>query len=101
MRRAPTDPDVTNPTIQLLHVEHVRDDIELCRHEIEKAGLDARIDVVSTPEEFTERIVGKDYDLILADYRLPGWTGLEALSRLKELGLDVPLILVTGTLGEQ
>jgi two-component system cell cycle sensor histidine kinase/response regulator CckA len=101
MRRATTDPDVANPTIQLLHVEHVRDDIELCRHEIEKAGLDARIDVVSTPEEFTERIVGKDYDLILADYRLPGWTGLEALSRLKELGLGVPLILVTGTLGEQ
>jgi len=38
---------------------------------------------------------------VLADYRLPDWTGMEALRELRHLGLDVPLILITGELGDE
>src|SRR5258708_27456394 len=40
------------------------------------------------------------YDLILAEYRLPDWTGLDALRWVRSSGVDIPFILVTGTLGD-
>ena len=43
----------------------------------------------------------KAFDIILSDYRLPGWTGMEAFTLIKEHGLDTPFVLVTGTLGEE
>ncbi|HEY7680289.1 MAG TPA: ATP-binding protein, partial [Terriglobia bacterium] len=80
---------------------HDPDDVELGRRELERGGYQIRADVVATPQDFTERLRSQRYDLILADYRLPGWTGLEALDLLREEGLDVPFILMSGTLGEE
>jgi CheY-like chemotaxis protein len=87
--------------LRVLYVEHDPDDVELGRRELERGGYQIRADVVATPQDFTERLRSQRYDLILADYRLPGWTGLEALDLLREEGLDVPFILMSGTLGEE
>jgi DNA-binding NtrC family response regulator len=57
--------------------------------------------VVQTVEEFTLRIQTTGYDIILADYNLPQWSGMEALEVLRHENLDVPLIVVTGYLGEE
>src|SRR5207245_11666873 len=40
-------------------------------------------------------------DIVLADYNLSGWTGMDALAFLREKGKDIPFILVTGALGEE
>jgi PAS domain S-box-containing protein len=57
--------------------------------------------LVQSPEELTERLLQNHYDIVLADYELPNWSGLDALAQMRQLGLDIPFLLVTGTLGEE
>lgn len=85
--------------LRILHAEHDRSDMELCAQELKRSGLSFQLQTASTPTEFAEKL-NAEVDVILADYRLPGWTGMDALAQVKKLGLDIPLILVTGTLGD-
>jgi diguanylate cyclase (GGDEF)-like protein len=87
--------------LQILIIEHSPADVELCLRELEKGGLTVTADVVETAEEFEQRIDAHPYDIILADYRFPQWTGMEALTVLQQRGKDIPFILVTGALGEE
>ncbi len=87
--------------LRVLLVEHTQTDIDLNLLELKRAGFTVRADVVQTPEEFGQRLLQNRYDIILADYRLPSWTGLDALAVLRHLGQDIPFLLVTGTLGDE
>ena len=87
--------------LHLLVVEDNPDDAELSLRLLRKAQFDVEADVVKTPEEFAERLRTASYDVILADYNLGTWTGMDALSLLQKEKRDVPLILVTGALGDQ
>jgi PAS domain S-box-containing protein len=82
-------------------VEHTAADVELAQHELERAALEVAMDVAQTLDEFTQLFRSRNYDLVLADYRLPGWTGIEALDWLIQQGRDVPFIIVSGSLGEE
>ena len=75
-------------------------DAELVLHTMREAEPDASIDRAATRKQFLELLAGHTYDLVLADYRLPGWTGMDALREMRRLGFDAPLIIVTGTLGD-
>ena len=75
--------------------------MELSQRELERAGFEVMADVVQTPEEFAQRLRTSHYDLILADYNLPQWTGIDALEQLQRQGKDIPFIMVTGFLGEE
>jgi signal transduction histidine kinase len=87
--------------LRVLMVEDNPVDVELVLLTLRKDGFDVTPDVVQTAEEFTSRILTNGYDIILADYNLPQWRGTEALEILRREKLDVPLILVTGSLGEE
>jgi len=87
--------------LRLLLIEHAMPDAELVIHELEKAGFHCRAQIVGTREEFLAQFPRFDFEIVLADYRLPGWTGLEALARLRQAGREIPFIFVTGTLGEE
>ncbi len=87
--------------LNVLFVEDRYPDVELCLRELRKGGFEPRFDVVVTPQEFVHALETRPYDIILADYKLPNWTGIEALRLLKEKELDIPIILVSGTLGEE
>jgi hypothetical protein len=87
--------------VRVLMVEHNPADVELCLAELRRSGLNAQADVVQNREEFLDRLRANFYDIVLSDYRLPQWTGLDALDLLKESGFDTPFILVTGTIGEE
>ncbi|HEY4718965.1 MAG TPA: response regulator, partial [Candidatus Methylomirabilis sp.] len=87
--------------LRLLIVEHDPRDVELMIRALEKEGFQVRPDVVDTLEGFESRVRASTYDVILADYTLPGWTGMDALIRLHEHGRDIPFILVTGTVGDE
>ena len=102
MSHAPTGtPTARGRSLQVLFVEDSLADVELCLRELRKAGLEVTADVVQSPEELDERVRSTDYDVILADYNLPHWTGMDALAYLQHQGKDIPFILVTGTLGEE
>ena len=87
--------------LRVLLVEDNSADVELELLTLRQDGFEVSGDVVQTAEEFTERIRSTHYDLILADYSLPQWRGTEALEILCRENLDVPLIVVTGYLGEE
>jgi two-component system, chemotaxis family, sensor kinase Cph1 len=77
------------------------EDVEAVLRTLKQDGFDVSSDVVLTAEEFTSRIHASRYDIILADYDLAQWRGMEALDILRRDNLDVPLITVTGHLGEE
>jgi two-component system, cell cycle sensor histidine kinase and response regulator CckA len=87
--------------IRVLLVEHDGDDIELCLRELKRDGLTVDARIAATRDEFAAAARDSAFDVILADFRLPNWTGIDVLNLARELGLDAPLILVTGTLGEE
>ena len=97
-----TDESVkTSTKLRVLLVEDNPADVELELLTLRQDGFEVSGDVAQTAEEFTERVRTTSYDLILADYNLPQWRGTEALDILRRENLDVPLIVVTGYLGEE
>ncbi len=87
--------------LRILWIEDDPRDVELGLRELKKAGFQANADVIHTQGELSERLAAFSYDLVLADYKLPGWTGLEALGFLRAQGQQAPFILVTGKVGEE
>jgi two-component system cell cycle sensor histidine kinase/response regulator CckA len=87
--------------LQLLHVEDEPNDSLLCQIQLENAGLAVSADVVASREGFLEALRTKPYDIILTDYKLRGWSGIEVLRILQEEDRDIPCILLTGSVGEE
>lgn len=86
--------------LKVLLVEDNPTDGEQVLHELRRGGFDVACEVVGTAEAFRQRIKERTPDLVLADYNLRQWRGMEALEILRFEGLDVPLILVSSTLGD-
>lgn len=87
--------------LRLLHLEDDPNDALLCEMELRKAGWDLESHVVSTRAEFSVRIWASNYDIVLADYSLQDGTGIEVVEMLRKLRRDIPVILVTGSIGEE
>src|SRR5207244_13312848 len=92
-------PDCDPGTIALrvLSVEDNPADAELVMRRLQQAGLSVASELAQTADEFTQRVRANHYDIILADYNLPQCRGVNALAILRSDGLDIPLILVTGS----
>ena len=86
--------------LRVLLVEDNAADGELMLDALRKSGFDTEFEVVQTAAEFADRIRRNKYEIILADYRLPGWNGMETVAVIQQEGLDIPVILVSGALGE-
>ncbi|HEY6251236.1 MAG TPA: response regulator, partial [Candidatus Angelobacter sp.] len=87
--------------IRVLHLEDNPADAQLCLYKLRAAGLSVQVDVVRTGQEFRDKVFAAAYDLVLGDYRLPDWNGLEAVHWLRTSNINTPFILVTGTLGDE
>lgn len=87
--------------IQILHLEDDPVDAELVREKLEAAELACRITHVKTRVEFDTALRQGGYDIILADFRLPMYDGMSALRLAQEVCPDIPLIFVSGTMGEE
>ena len=87
--------------LRLLLVEDNPMDAELTVATLMQAGYALHFDVVDLPGEFQRRLERGEYNLILADYNLRTWTGMDALELLQKSGKDVPLIVVSGSLGDE
>ncbi|HEX5483666.1 MAG TPA: PAS domain S-box protein, partial [Terriglobia bacterium] len=88
-------------SLNVLLVENDRADAELCIYELRKAGFNTYADVVQMPEEFSAKARPGRYHVVLADYNLPGWTGVEAFESLRKVDPDTPFILVSGAVGDE
>jgi CheY-like chemotaxis protein len=86
--------------LHMLLVEDSPDDAQLIMLQLEQAGLDVDYRRVDTEAAF---IAALDTipNVILSDYALPRFDGLRALRLLAKRGLDIPFILISGTMGEE
>ena len=87
--------------LNILILEDIPIDAELVRCELEKADISFSMRRVATRNRFIKELNEFMPDVILADYTLPQFTGLEALRHVRECGLDTPYILVTGAQKEE
>ncbi len=88
-----------NAKLRLLILEDRPTDAELMLRELRRAGYEPEWRRVETEPDYLAQL-DQGWELILADYNLPQFTGLRALELLKERGLDIPLIIVSASIGE-
>jgi len=86
--------------LRVLIVEDAPDEAELMVRHLSQAGLELDWSRVETEAEYLT-VLGTLPDLILADWRLPHFSGLRALHLMRERGLDIPFIIVSGSIGEE
>jgi signal transduction histidine kinase len=89
------------PRLEVLILEDNVADSELILHELHRTGFDASGHVVQSADEFRARVLATPPDVILADYNLGHWRGMDALEILRKDCLDIPLILISGALGDE
>src|SRR6266403_3574867 len=101
MRMTVTDNRASQPgQLRVLHVEDNSLDAELVAAALRKGGFSVSAAVVQTEAEFKRQLRLQRPDVVIADYNLPQWQGMDALDVLRREGLDTPLILVSGALGD-
>jgi len=86
--------------LRVLLLEDCQDDARVIIHELRRAGFEPTGERVQTESDFHAHL-DPALDLILADYQLPQFDALRALRLLQELGTDVPVIVITGALGDE
>jgi len=87
--------------LHVLIVDHSQEDVELMLLQLREAGLCLDYTLAENREQFRQALQREDFDAILSAYRLPNWTGLEALQELRAAGRNIPFLLVSGILGEE
>jgi signal transduction histidine kinase len=86
---------------KVLLVEDSPDDAELVLRFVRKYAKDLHFRRVETEPALREAHAQEKWDLVLSDYNLPQFSGLDTIRVLKELKSPVPLIIVSGTIGEE
>jgi PAS domain S-box-containing protein len=86
--------------LRVLFVQDSEADAELIAGELRRGGFDPTYERVDSQASFQAALQWKTWDVIIADYKLARFNGLMALGVARETGLDVPFILVPGTIGE-
>ncbi|MBK1614144.1 hypothetical protein CKO44_11765 [Rubrivivax gelatinosus] len=87
------------PPVRLLHLEDSEADHALAMAQLRRAGLNVQVERVETRDDFVAALA-RPWDLILSDFNLPCFTGLQALEIVRERAALVPFILVSGEIGE-
>jgi signal transduction histidine kinase len=90
---------ISGRPLRVLHIEDSELDHELTMAHLRRAGLAVDTRRVETAAEFRSALQ-HDWDVVLSDFNLPGFSGLVALEILKESGQLVPFIIVSGEIGE-
>ena len=88
------------PSIRLLLIEDDPGDAELIARELGRGGRQLVVERVDTAEGLAAALARGAWDLVIADHSLPGFSGAQALSAVRQLDPDIPFIVVSGTIGE-
>jgi len=86
--------------LQLLVAEDSEDDFEILVRELRKGGYEVSAERVKSTAEL-EDALGRAWDLLISDWSMPGFGGLQVLEAVASRGLDLACIIVSGTPGEE
>ena len=87
-------------TLRILNLEDDPKDTELIQAKLEEEGIACELVRVETEADFVSAVEQGGYDLLLVDYKLPGFDGMSALAISKEKCSDIPFVFVSGSIGE-
>jgi len=90
---------VVRASLRALIVEDSADDTRFIVRELEQNGYEVEFQQVDEPATFRAAL-GLRWDVVICDYNLPNFSGPAALEILSETGIDLPLLIVSGTIGE-
>jgi putative nucleotidyltransferase with HDIG domain len=86
--------------LRILLIEDSEDDARLVLREVQRGGYEVEFERVETAEAMRAALTRQAWDLIICDFSLPRFSAPNALELLKHLGIDLPFIIVSGTIGE-
>jgi len=86
--------------VRILHLEDSRVDHALVKFALQRSQLPNEITLVDTLEDFRRELQSQRHDIVLADFHLPGFTGLEAWDAACQLGSQIPFVILSGAIGE-
>jgi two-component system, cell cycle sensor histidine kinase and response regulator CckA len=91
-----------NPTaLRLLLVEDCEADALLLIHQLEQGGFAVQWERVETAAQMRAALEQRAWDLVIADYAVPGFEAPAALALLQQTGRDIPFLVVSGAIGEE
>jgi PAS domain S-box-containing protein len=87
--------------LRVLLIEDSEDDAELVVRSLRRGGYDLTYTRVETAEAMRDALAHQAWDLVVSDYSMPQFSGPAALQLLQAVGMDLPFIIVSGTIGEE
>lgn len=96
----PMQTEVHPALLRILHLEDSELDHDIVRKTLRRAGLPCELVRVESLDDFARVLQGGRFDAVLADYRLPGFTALDAWKSLQAIPQHPPFILLSGAIGE-
>ena len=87
--------------LRVLIIEDSEDDALLLERELTKNGYDLDSERVDTPEAMQSALASTTWDIVISDFVMPHFSGLDALRILQESRRDIPFIIVSGKIGEE
>lgn len=88
-------------SLRLIIVDDSEDDAEFIQLEIKKAGYELTVVRVESADALQAALTQQDWDLVLSDNSMPGFSASAALRVLQGTGKDIPFIIVSGAIGEE
>lgn len=88
-------------SLRLLLVEDSEDDAALIVRHLGRGGYDVSSQRVDSAESLRNAIENKQWDLVICDFSMPHFSGMDALRLLRDRGCETPFIFVSGTIGEE
>src|SRR5262245_9409892 len=86
--------------VRVLIVDDSEDDVLLLAWELRRGGSVPDYTVVATRAGMAAALADSEWDIVISDYSMPDFTGLDALAMLRARSKDVPFIIVSGDIGE-
>ena len=86
--------------LKVLLIEDCEDDALLVLRVLRRGGFDLRWERVETAEDLRSCLISQPWDVIISDHNLPGFDAVAALAIVQQSQLDIPFIVVSGTIGE-
>ncbi len=90
---------MTKP-LRALIVEDSEDDTELLLRELRRGDYDPVHARADTPKAMQSELTARQWDIVFSDFTMPHFNAFDALALLRSTGLDLPFIIVSGTIGE-
>jgi two-component system, cell cycle sensor histidine kinase and response regulator CckA len=86
--------------LRVLFLEDSPDDLEMLSRELIRHGFECESKSVESRAEFLGALKAAQWDVILSDHSMRGFTSIDALHLLHDQGFDIPFIIISGTVGE-